>query len=90
MKRWMCVDFQRINALQLEKITIEKKNKGNLSLQPKPKINEMYAKLKGVKYFTILDLRRGYYHITLTPEARAKTAFVTPFGKYEFNKVHLH
>ena len=34
-----------------------------------------------------LDLRSRYYHITLTLEARAKTAFVTPFGKYEFNKV---
>ena len=47
----------------------------------------MYTKLKGAKYFTTLDLGGGYYHITLTLEARAKTAFVTPFGKYEFNKV---
>lgn len=47
----------------------------------------MYAKLKGAKFFTTLDLCSGYYDITLAPEARAKTAFVTPFGKYEFNKV---
>ena len=64
-----------------------KKNKGNLSLQPLTKIDEMYSKLKGAKYFMPLDLRSWYYHITLAPEARAKTAFVTPFGKYEFNKV---
>ena len=83
----MCMDFQKINALQPETITIDKKNRGNLSLQPLPKIDEMYAKLKGAKFFTKLDLHSGYYHITLTPEARAKTAFVTPFGKYEFNKV---
>ena len=47
----------------------------------------MYTKLKGAKFFTTLDLCRGYYHITLAPEARAKTVFVHPFGKYEFNKV---
>ena len=43
----------------------------------------MYAKIKGAKYFMTLGLQIGYYHITLAPEAR----FVTPFGKYEFNKV---
>ena len=47
----------------------------------------MYMKLKGAKYFMALDLQSGYYHITLAPEARAKTAFMTPFGKYEINKV---
>ena len=44
----------------------------------------MYAKLKGVKVFSTIDLRSGYYHITLGKDSRAKTAFVTPFGKYEF------
>ena len=44
----------------------------------------MYAKLKGVKVFSTIDLRSGYYHIALGKDSRAKTAFVTPFGKYEF------
>ena len=85
MKRRMHVDFQKINILQPEMIIIDKKNKGNLSLQPLPKIDEMYAKPREAKYFTTLDLHSSYYHITLAPEARAKTAFVTPFRK--FNKV---
>ena len=38
------------------------------------------------KYST-LDLRSGYYHIELGKDSGAKTAFVTPFGKYEFNMV---
>ena len=87
MKRRMCVDFQKINALQPEAITINKKNKGNLSLPPLPKIDQMYGKLKGAKFFTTLDLCSGYYHITLAPDTRVKTAFVTKFGKYEFNKI---
>ena len=44
----------------------------------------MYAKLKGAKVFSTIDLRSGYHHITLGKSSRAKTAFVTPFGKYEF------
>ena len=60
---------------------------GNLSLILLPKIDEMYANLRGAKIFTTLDLRSGYYHIALDKESKAKTAFVTPFGKYEFNAV---
>ena len=44
----------------------------------------MYAKLKGAKVFSTIDLRSGYHHITLGKSSRAKTAFVIPFGKYEF------
>ena len=43
----------------------------------------MYAKLKGAKGFSIIDLRSRYYQITLGKDSRAKTAFVTPYGKYE-------
>ena len=60
---------------------------GNLSLIPLTKIDKMYANLHGAKIFTTLDLHSDYYHIALDDESRAKTAFVTPLGKYEFNAV---
>ena len=47
----------------------------------------MYASLHGVKIFTTLDLHSGYYHIALDLDSKAKTAFVTLFGKYKFNAV---
>ena len=44
----------------------------------------MYAKLKGAKVFSTIDLRSGYYHVALGKDSRAKTAFVMSFGKYKF------
>ena len=44
----------------------------------------MYAKLKGAKVFSTINLRSGSHHIALGKDSRAKTAFVTPFGKYKF------
>ena len=86
--RWrMCVDFRKINDLQPQVRRVDSATSGNISLVPLPKIDEMYAALRGAKIFTTLDLRSGYYHINLDEESKAKTAFVTPFGKYEFNAV---
>ena len=82
-KRRLCVDFRKVNALQQEVITAGK-TKGQISIHPLPKIDEMYAKLKGAKVFSTIDLRSSYHHITLGKSSRAKTAFVTPFGKYKF------
>ena len=82
-KRRLCVDFRKVNELQQEVITAGK-TKGQISIHPLPKIDEMYAKLKGAKVFSTIDLRSGYHHIALGKSSRAKTAFVTPFGKYEF------
>ena len=49
-KRRLCVDFRKVNELQQEVITAGK-TKGQISIHPLPKIDEMYAKLKGAKVF---------------------------------------
>ena len=85
-KKRLCINFRKINDLQ-QKVITEGKSKGCLSLIPLPKIDKMYAKLKGAKFFSTIDLRSGYYHIALGKDLRVKTAFVTPFGKYEFLQV---
>ena len=82
-KRRLCVDFRKVNELQQE-VIIAGKTKGQISIHPVPKIDEMYAKLKGAKVFSTIDLRSRYHHITLGKSSRAKTAFIMPFGKYEF------
>ena len=50
-------------------------------------MDQLYTQLRGAKVFTTLNLRSGYYHIKLGKDSQAKTAFVTPFDKYEFNMV---
>ena len=49
-KRRLCVDFRKVNELQQEVITAGK-TKGQISIHPLPKINEMYVKLKGAKVY---------------------------------------
>ena len=72
LKRRLCVDFRKVNELQQD-IT-EGKSKGQISIHPLPKIDEMYTKLKGAKVFSTIDLRSGYHHIALGKDSRAKTA----------------
>ena len=85
----MCVDFRNISELQpkMQRVDQQTDTQGNLSLIPLSKIDEMYANLHGAKIFTMLDLGSDYYHIALDNESKAKSAFLTPFGKYKFNAV---
>ena len=54
---------------------------------PMPKVEDIFSQLNGAKYFSTLDLRAGYHHIRLIADSILKTAFTSPFGKYEYVKV---
>ena len=54
---------------------------------PMPKVEYIFSQLNGAKYFSTLDLRAGYHHIGLTTDSIPKTAFTSPFGKYEYVNV---
>ena len=83
--RRLCVNYRKVNALQPE-VKQTDKGTGCLSLYPLPKIDEMFSKLEGATIFSTIDLRSGYYHIGLTRESRAKSAFVVPMGKWQFKR----
>ena len=55
-KRRLCNYFRKVNELQKE-VLAKGKKRGQISLHPLPKIDEMYAKLKGVKVFSTTELR---------------------------------
>ena len=78
-KRRMCMDYHRINALQTE---VDSSSRGCMSLYSLLKIDEIFGKLHSAKIFTTIDLHSG-----LTDEAKPKTVFITPHGKWHFNMV---
>ena len=84
-RRRLCINYRKVNALQPE-VKQTDKGTGCLSLYPLPKIEEMFSKLGGATIFSTIDLRSGYYHIGLTRESRAKSAFVVPMGKWQFKR----
>ena len=84
-RRRLCVDYRKVNALQPE-VKRTDKGTGCLSLYLLPKIDEMFSKLGGATIFSTIDLRSGYYHIGLTRESRAKSAFIVPMAKWEFKR----
>ena len=85
-KRCMCVDYRALNKLLPPVKKTHSNAKGILSLVPLPKIDEIYACLRGSKVFSTLDMHSGYHHVEMTAEARPKTAFTLPanLGKGEF------
>ena len=54
---------------------------------PMPKVEDIFSKLNRATYFITLDLRAGYHHIPLDKPSIPKTAFNSPFGKFEYVKV---
>ena len=52
-----------------------------------PKVKDIFSKLNEATYFTTLDLRAGYHHLPLDKPSIPKTAFNSPFSKFEYMKV---
>ena len=85
-RRRLCVDYMVINSLFPKVQKAHYKAKGVLTMVPLPQIDHIYTRLKGSKIFSTFDLRSGYHHMELSPEARAKSDFVTPLDKFEFTR----
>ena len=85
-KRRLCVDYCALNNLLTLVKKAHSKAKGILTLVPLPKIDKTYARLQGSTVYCTLDMRSRYYHMELTKLSRAKSAFVSPLGKWEFKR----
>ena len=72
-RRRLCVDYQKVNALQPE-VKRTDKGTGCLSLYPLPKIDEMFSKLGGATIFSTIDLRSGYYHMRVQSQVSIRSA----------------
>jgi hypothetical protein len=50
---------------------------------PLPSILDLSNKLHGCKFFSCIDLVKGYHQIPMAAQDIAKTAIITPFGLFE-------
>jgi len=51
---------------------------------PLPSILDLSAKLHGCRYFSCIDLVKGYHQVPMDPADIAKTAIITPFGLFNY------
>ena len=68
----LCVDYRELN-----KQTVKDKF-------PIPVVEELIDELAGAKFFSMIDLRAGYYQLRVAEEDVYKTAFKTHSGHFEF------
>ena len=54
---------------------------------PMPKVDDTLALLSGATIFSKLDANSGFWQIPLSKERRPLTTFITPFGRFHFNKL---
>ena len=71
----ICIDYRRLNSVTV----------------PDPyymcTLEEILEKVGNSGCLSKLDLSKGYYQIGMDEESKDKTAFVTPFGKFRFNRM---
>ena len=70
-----CVDFRKLNSITV------------FDAEPMPDVDAMFAKLSGHKFFSRLDLSKGYWQVPLTQSSCPLTAFQTPQGLFQFTKM---
>ena len=71
----LCVDYRKLNAVTVK------------DAFPLPRIDTALDNMTGACYFSTLDLTSGYWQVELDNAARAKSAFVTPFGLFEWKSM---
>lgn len=71
----LCVDYRKLNNQTIK------------DAYALPNIEEAFSSLSGSKWFSIMDLKSGYYQVEVEEQDKYKTAFVTPMGFWEFNRM---
>ncbi|XP_055366431.1 uncharacterized protein LOC129604370 [Betta splendens] len=71
----ICNDFRWLNARTIK------------DAHPLPHPANALAALGGNAFFSTMDLTSGYYNVEVHEEDRKYTAFTSPFGLYEYNRM---
>ena len=68
----ICVDYRKLNEAT------------KVASYPLPNMTETLDRLADAKFFTTIDMVSGYHQIEVAPEDWHKTAFVSPFGLFQY------
>ena len=71
----ICVDLKPLNRCVLKEH------------HPLPKVNDILGQLTGATMFMKLDANSGFWQVPLAEKSRLFTTFITPFGRYCYNKL---
>jgi len=71
----LVIDYRKINR------------KIRFDSYPLPSVEMAFQHFSGATVFSVLDLNMAYFQIPLTPQSRRITAFCTPFGLFEFERL---
>ena len=70
-----CIDYRKLNAITTKDV------------YPLPRIDDTIDAIGPCTFYTTLDLAAGYWQIELDEEHKAKTAFISHEGLFEFNRM---
>ncbi|KAK3518760.1 hypothetical protein QTP70_011566 [Hemibagrus guttatus] len=71
----MCIDYHVLNSRTIpDQYTM-------------PRIDDALDCLTGSKWFSVLDLRSGYYQVEMSEADKEKTAFICPLGFFQFERM---
>ncbi|KAG3146828.1 hypothetical protein PI124_g15101 [Phytophthora idaei] len=73
----LCIDYRLVSSLT------------RLMGYPMPLINELLEDLDKMLWYCSLDKATDFWAVTMTDRARAISAFITLFGLFEWNRMHL-
>jgi hypothetical protein len=74
-----CIDYRELNEISKS------------DSWPIPNIGQLLNRIgdKHAKFFAVMDLTSGYHQAPLSEASKKFTAFVTPFGLFEWNRVPM-
>jgi hypothetical protein len=71
----LCIDYRRLNI------------KTYKDAFPLPRIEESLNALNGSRYYSTMDMTCGYNQVEVDEEDKHKTAFTTPWGLWEYERM---